>query len=127
MLFGYVSPRGPRRTTGYGTNASPVKRTSSDEGAWDERIARAAELATTTPLPRSSSFYRELVRYQQPVFEELRARHETDIRTLLRYFPDCSRLVRRAGPEPLATLAGASSVGGCTARVAARIVGSSGG
>lgn len=71
---------------------------------WDERIARAAELASTHPAARDLlAFYGELVRYQQPVFEELRARHETDIRTLLRYFPGLLALVRRAGPEPLAT------------------------
>jgi FdhE protein len=69
----------------------------------DDRISRAAELAKIHPAASDLlAFYVELARYQKPIFEELRSRQETEIPTLLGYFPGLFELVLRTGPEPLA-------------------------
>ena len=70
----------------------------------DERIARAAQLAKV--FPGSSNllnFYRELAEFQKTIFEALRSNGETDVRALARFFPDLIELVRRSGPESLAS------------------------
>ncbi|HWZ32028.1 MAG TPA: formate dehydrogenase accessory protein FdhE [Bryobacteraceae bacterium] len=70
----------------------------------DDRIARAADLATTHPAARELlNFYVELARLQKTVYEELRSQDETDIGVLRSYFPALMDLVQRTGPEPLAS------------------------
>jgi FdhE protein len=70
----------------------------------DRRIARAIELAGTCPEAAPLlEFHCELTRFQKPIFEEFSKRGETDVRCLLRYFPDLFRLTKRAGPTALAT------------------------
>ena len=69
----------------------------------DDRIARAAELTKTHPAAADLlSFYRQLVLFQKPVFEELRSKEETGIHALWRHFPALLNLVQRTGPAPLA-------------------------
>jgi FdhE protein len=69
----------------------------------DDRIARATELAATYPAARDLlSFYREVALLQKTIFKELRAGDQTDIHALLHHFPALLRLVRQAGPTPLA-------------------------
>ena len=69
----------------------------------DDRIARAIELARIYPGSSSLlNFYRDLVYFQKQVFDDIRARSETDLRALAQYFPALIDLVRRSGPEPLA-------------------------
>jgi FdhE protein len=72
----------------------------------DARIARADRLTahypTAAPLLK---FYTELARFQKPVFSELRAKSETDLRALLCYFPALVKLVSRSGTELLADFA----------------------
>jgi len=76
--------------------------------AFDERIARADELAC-----RSSSaadllrFYSRLARFQKRVFAEVHANRETDAAGLVRYFPALLGLVRTAAPPALAGFSGA--------------------
>jgi len=73
------------------------------KASFDDRIARATELAQTHPAAGELlSFYRELALFQKPVYEKLQSSGETDIRGLLRYFPALLQLVRRTGPETLA-------------------------
>ncbi len=72
------------------------------KSAFDARIARAAELARTSPAAcEVLNFYGQLVLFQKRVFEELRSKAETDVGSLLRYFPALLDLVRRSAPEPL--------------------------
>ena len=69
----------------------------------DRRIARAIELAGTCPEAAPLlEFHCELTRFQKPIFEEFSKRGETDVRCLLRYFPDLFRLTKRLGPSALA-------------------------
>jgi FdhE protein len=72
----------------------------------DARIARASLLAgdhpTSAPL---LNFYAELVRFQKPVFAELRSKGQTDPRALECHFPDLIKLVSRSGTELLANFA----------------------
>jgi FdhE protein len=69
----------------------------------DDRIARASELAKTYPSAAELlKFYRELAEFQKPIYEQLRLSAETDPNVLLRHFPALLKLVRRAGPQPLA-------------------------
>jgi len=70
---------------------------------FDLRIARAAELAVTHPAAAELlNFYRELARFQKPIFEELRSSGQTDMHALLVYFPTLLNLVKRSGPQLLA-------------------------
>ena len=70
------------------------------KASFDARIARAEELAALHPAARDLlSFYRELVLFQMPLFEELRS---TDLAELVHHFPALLDLVRRIGPAPLA-------------------------
>jgi FdhE protein len=69
----------------------------------DDRIARATELARIYPGSSNLlNFYRDLAHFQKQVFDDIRARSETDLGALARYFPALIDLVRRSGPEPLA-------------------------
>jgi FdhE protein len=70
---------------------------------FDARIRRAAGLAEKYPAPRELlDFYSELVRFQSPIFETLRARAETGVRPLSEYFPALLDLVAKNGPPGLA-------------------------
>ena len=69
----------------------------------DARIRRAAELRSRYPAAADLlAFYRELALFQKPIFEALRSKHETDLRTLAAYFVPLLELVARCGPEGLA-------------------------
>lgn len=73
------------------------------KASFDDRIARAAELARTHPAAAELlSFYRELALFQKPIYEELRSSGQTGLHALLSHFPALLKLVRQAGPEPLA-------------------------
>src|ERR1700704_5562963 len=70
---------------------------------FDERIARAGELAETWPSAHDLlCFYRELAQFQKPIFVELTSRGETNASALAHYFPGLIDLIRRKGPTPLA-------------------------
>lgn len=70
---------------------------------FEARIARAGDLAKAYPSASEIlKFYCELAAFQKPIFEDVQTRRETDVRYLLRYFPDLMAFVRRLGPEPLA-------------------------
>jgi len=72
----------------------------------DHRIARATELAEAYPAAREIlTFYRELALFQKSVSEDLHARPETDVRTLVRYFPALLDVVCSSGPLQLASFA----------------------
>lgn len=76
---------------------------NADKSPYDNRIARAAELAERYPAARELLiFYRELAHLQRTIHEEVRGGGETDVRALSGHFPAVLELVRRAGPEPLA-------------------------
>jgi FdhE protein len=72
----------------------------------DVRIARAIRLAqehfAAAPL---LNFYVELARFQKPVFAELQARSQTDLRALVCHFPALMKLVSRKGTGLLADFA----------------------
>lgn len=69
---------------------------------FDQRIARATELAESCPSARDFlNFYRQLALFQKSTFEELRLNAETNVRVLLRYFPALLEFVRRGGPDTL--------------------------
>jgi FdhE protein len=71
--------------------------------SFDQRIARAAELAVTHPAAAELlNFYRELALFQKPIFEELGSSGQTDVLALLVYFPALLKLVKRTGPQSLA-------------------------
>ena len=73
---------------------------------YDARIARAAHLAASHPASAPLlNFYCELARFQKPIFAELDARKETDLRALVCYFPAMIKLVARSGTELLANFA----------------------
>ena len=70
--------------------------------SFDARIRRADQLAKTHPAARDLlTFYRELALFQKPIFDELRARADTDVRALEPYFPQLIDLVTRCGPTGL--------------------------
>lgn len=74
----------------------------------DQRIARAAELAASwTEASALLAFYRTLLEFQKPIFEDLRSRSITDVRALIPHFPRLIELVKGAGTEPLAEFASA--------------------
>jgi|HubBroStandDraft_6_1064221.scaffolds.fasta_scaffold46402_3 FdhE protein len=71
--------------------------------SFDERISRAAELSKTFPAAAELLlFYQQLTQFQKPIHAELSSKNETDTNALLCYFPALIKLVKRAGPEPLA-------------------------
>ena len=72
----------------------------------DQRMARAAELTAVYPASRDIlEFYREVVRFQKGIFDEICARGETDVESLAAYFPDLRTLLERVAPETLAPAA----------------------
>jgi FdhE protein len=69
-------------------------------GGFDQRIARAEELAAKYPgSAELLAFYREMLIFQKPIFAELQS---TDVRDLAAYFPSLIELVGRVGPDTLA-------------------------
>jgi FdhE protein len=71
--------------------------------SFEARISRAAELAKTHPAARELlTFYGKLAAFQKPVYEDLQSCAQSDVRALMRYFPELIDLVCRSGPEPLA-------------------------
>jgi FdhE protein len=73
---------------------------------FDQRIARAAELAATwTEASALLGFYRKLLDFQKPIFEKLRSESLTEVRTLVAHFPRLMDLVKGGGTEPLAEFA----------------------
>ncbi|HTR34272.1 MAG TPA: formate dehydrogenase accessory protein FdhE [Bryobacteraceae bacterium] len=70
---------------------------------YDTRIQRAAELIPQFPAAAELLvFYRELAAFQQPIFETLRSRGETDVSALAVYFDPLAELVVRCGPQSMA-------------------------
>ena len=75
---------------------------------FEQRIARASELAATcAPASALLNFYRQLLEFQRPIFEDLRTRSLTDLRALVPYFPRLIELTKGTGTEPLAEFASA--------------------
>jgi len=73
---------------------------------YDVRIARANALASDHPASAPLlKFYCELARFQKPIFSELDARNETDLRALVCHFPALIQLVSRSGTQLLANFA----------------------
>ncbi|MGD1091924.1 MAG: formate dehydrogenase accessory protein FdhE [Bryobacteraceae bacterium] len=71
--------------------------------AFDERIARADELASRSSAAADAlRFYSHLAQFQKRVFEELNAYGETDASVLVRYFPALLEMVRSSAPTTLA-------------------------
>jgi len=71
--------------------------------SFDARIHRADQLSKIHPAARDLlTFYRELAAFQKPIFETLRVRAETEVRTLEPYFEHLIDLVARSGPAGLA-------------------------
>ena len=78
----------------------------------DARIARAEHLAAKHPAARPLlNFYAELARFQQPVFNELQAKSETDWRALVCYFPALNKLIERVGTDLLINFAALNLAG----------------
>ncbi|HTW63723.1 MAG TPA: formate dehydrogenase accessory protein FdhE [Bryobacteraceae bacterium] len=72
----------------------------------DARIARANHLAVQSPASASLlKFYAELVSFQQPIFQELQSKNDTELRALLCRFPALIQLVTRLGTDLLANFA----------------------
>lgn len=75
------------------------------KSAWDQRIARATELAASSTGARDLlSCYRELAVFQRSVFEDLGSKPVADPRALACYFPALVELIRRTGPPAAAQL-----------------------
>jgi FdhE protein len=73
------------------------------KASFDDRISRALELSKILPAASELlTFYQQLARFQQTIFEELRSKDTTDVHSLTSYFPALLKLVSRTGPEPLA-------------------------
>src|SRR5258708_302933 len=71
--------------------------------SFDARIARATELMQTHPAASDVlCFYRELARFQKPLYNDLESTKTTDFGPLICHFPALLALVRRAGPGSLA-------------------------
>ena len=70
---------------------------------FDARFRRADELAQRYPAARELlCFYRELARFQRPIFDAMRSRAETDVLALAAHFPQLIGLVDQCGPAGLA-------------------------
>jgi FdhE protein len=70
---------------------------------YDQRIARADELAATSPGARELlNCYRQLAVFQKSVFEELRSKAVTDLGILTCHFSSLIDLVERTGPPAVA-------------------------
>jgi FdhE protein len=78
---------------------------------WDKRIERAGELIGTYPeAAELLTFYREIARFQNSVFDLLRKGERTDVRVLLPQFPALLALIKRVGPPELADYANTLSL-----------------
>lgn len=72
----------------------------------DARIARALDLSARHPASAPLlNFYAELARFQKPIFSEFQSKDETDLRSLVCYFPGLIKLLSGAGTELLASFA----------------------
>lgn len=72
----------------------------------DARLARALDLSTRYPASASLlRFYSEVARFQKPIFEEFKAKNETDWHRLVCFFPDLIQVVAHTGTEVLADFA----------------------
>jgi FdhE protein len=75
--------------------------------SWEKRIRRAEELARA--IPESAEllgFYQQVARFQQHVYERLKAGAASDCATALEQeYPPLLRLIQRIGPAPLAARA----------------------
>ena len=70
--------------------------------SFEARIRRADQLAQShEPARELLGFYRELVRLQAKIFEDVRGRGETDVRAIAEYFPELIDVTARAGPAGL--------------------------
>lgn len=70
--------------------------------SYQARIARAEKLACDHPGAAGLlSFYAGLARLQAPIFEESRAKAETDPRRLVQFFPELINFVCRTGTDLL--------------------------
>lgn len=77
----------------------------------DVRIARAERLADQHPEAAPLlNFYVQLARLQEPIFRELQAKGETDLRALLCYFPRLFNLISRDGTDLLKEFANSQLV-----------------
>ena len=73
---------------------------------FDQRLSRASEIVQTWPEAAALlRFYRQLLEFQKPIFEDLRSRSVTDVGALTPHFPRLIELVRGSGTEPLAEFA----------------------
>lgn len=76
--------------------------------SWDRRIKRAGELARKhSEVSELLSFYQQLARFQQQIYEALPAASEHELRVLLPYFSGLLKLVRDAGSPALKAAAAA--------------------
>jgi len=74
--------------------------------SFDQRIARAAQLAETCLSARELlNFYRRLAVFQKAAFEQLSVTGGSDVRVLLRYFPALLELARNSNADSLAAFA----------------------
>lgn len=72
--------------------------------AWDRRIERAEELASTcSSAAEVLRFYGKIARLQKTVYEQLKGRPEISV--LLPHFGTLLSLVKHAGPAPLVRMA----------------------
>jgi FdhE protein len=70
--------------------------------SFEQRLARAAELANQHPPAREVlQFYGALTRFQKRVFEEVSARGETRVESLVGYLPDFLNVLRDVAPPGL--------------------------
>lgn len=70
--------------------------------SYDQRIARAEEIAGEHPAAREVlDFYAKLARFQKRIFEDVSARGETDVESLAAWFPQLRDLVSWIGPKEL--------------------------
>lgn len=70
---------------------------------FEQRLARAAELARTHSAAREIvEFYAALTRFQKQIFDEVSARGETRVESLVQFFPRFIEVLRRSGPQGLA-------------------------
>ncbi len=75
--------------------------------SFDQRIARARELAQTQASARELlEFYAHLAGFQKRIFDESCARGETDPESLAYYYPHLMALLRRIAPPELLEAAG---------------------
>jgi FdhE protein len=70
--------------------------------SFEQRLARAAELGHQHPPAREVlGFYAALTRFQKRIFEEVSARAETRVESLVDYFPELLKVLREVAPPGL--------------------------